>query len=137
MVVSPSDITLMSITFVQKCILVRIPLRKKCFWHNTKHVRTTLIMFNIFGTVSNSCGIEITVGKFFSKVVFITSKACTQQICTYCYDLMGSMRLPSRQEDKEPCPSSTWTDQRRTKGCSHRTLSTQRVLWNQVLCTRR
>lgn len=65
MVVSPSDITLMSIIFVQKDILVKIPLRKKCFGYNTKHVRATLIMFNIFGTVSNSCGIEITVGKFF------------------------------------------------------------------------
>lgn len=33
-------------------------------------------MFNIFGTVSNSCGIEITVGKFFpQKKVSITNKA--------------------------------------------------------------
>ena len=67
MVVSTSDMTWMSITFVQKGILVKIPLRKKCSWHNTEHVRATLIMFNIFGTVSDSCGIEIMVGKFFPK----------------------------------------------------------------------
>lgn len=59
MVVDTSDITLMSIIFVLG-ILVKIPL-KKCSWHNTKHVRATLIMFNILGTVSNSCGIEISL----------------------------------------------------------------------------
>lgn len=60
MVVGTSDVTLMSIIFMQG-ILVKIPLRKKCSWHNTKHVRATLIMFNILGTVSNSCGNEISL----------------------------------------------------------------------------
>lgn len=92
MVLSTSDITLMSISFTQESILVKIPLWKKCSWHNTKRVRATLIMFNIFGTVSNSCGIENYSGKVFSEVVCKTNKAYTQQTHTYCSNLMWNRR---------------------------------------------
>lgn len=57
-------------TFVQKGIPVKMPLGKKCSWPNTKHVRATLIMFNIFGIGSNSCGFKYYRGKIFCQSGF-------------------------------------------------------------------
>lgn len=65
MILSILDISLMLIIFVQKGILVKIFLRKKCFWYNIKYVRVILMMFNIFGIVLNFCGIENYSGKVF------------------------------------------------------------------------
>lgn len=122
MVLSTSDITLMSISFTQKGILVKIPLRKKCSWHNTKHVRATLIMFNIFGTVSNSCGIENYSGNVFSKVVSKANKAYTQQTSTHCSNLMWNIRAlgPGRKTMNAAQTQLPRTDQRRVKEYNHR-----------------
>lgn len=59
-------------------------------------------MFNIFGTVSNSCGIEITVGKLFSpKMVSRTNKAYHNRHAHTAITPYGHKTFPSRKEDND------------------------------------
>ena len=113
----------MSITFVQKDILVKIPLRKKCSWPNTKHVRAALIMFHIFGAGSNSCGTGCYSGKVFLSKRFLTQikpiqnrHAQIAMFVTWC-GAWGFSIQGGRWEDREPHPGP-WTDQKPANGHS-------------------
>ena len=118
MILSTSDIMLRSIIFVQKGIVVKIPLSKICSLPNTKHVRATLIMFNILAQCQIPVVLNITVGKSFVKVVSKTNKADTQQTCTYCCNWMWrTSLLHSGKKILSPLPAQLpGTDQKKSQG---------------------
>lgn len=68
-----------------KGIILKIPLRKKCSWHSTKHMRADLIVFNIFGLLSNSCGTENYTGNAFFPKSFL------KQINLYTEDMADQL----------------------------------------------